>query len=176
MGSDDAGPPLVIEHLGKRNDRESFSCGVPALDRYLRHQASQDIRRHVSATFVIVPSGRSEILGYYTLSSHAMNIEALASPLAKKLPRYPLIPATLLGRLAVDGRHRGRGLGERLLLDALHRAWQSASDIGSVAVVVDAKDQAAIAFYRHFEFTPFRGRPDRLYLPMDTIARLFADP
>ena len=100
----------------------------------------------------------------------------LPEAVARKLPRYQLLPATLLGRLAVDQRQRGIGLGGALLLDALHRAYRQSSQIGSVAVIVDAIDDDARRFYRHFNFNELPNRTDRLYLPMKTIVSLFPEP
>ena len=110
-----------IEPLSVKHDRAAFSCGVEALDRYLQKQAGQDISRRVAAAFVITPDGTT-IAGFYTLSAHLVNLADLPENVAKKLPRYPNVPATLLGRLAVSENFRGQGIGELLLLDALQRA------------------------------------------------------
>lgn len=166
--------PCNIEPLGKRHDRRAFSCGNEPLDRYLKQQASQDARRHVAAPFVAVrEEGDKTILGYYTLSAFAIDLGTLPDSMASKLPHYPLVPATLLGRLAVDHRYRGRGLGGFLLMDALHRAYGQSWQIASAAFVVHAFDDDAFRFYRRFDFTPFPERRDQLFLPMATIALLF---
>jgi GNAT superfamily N-acetyltransferase len=91
------------------------------------------------------------------------------------LPRYPQLPATLLGRLAVDQGMKGRGLGEFLLMDALRRSLEASARIAAMAVLVDAKDDAAHAFYRHFGFLPLHEQPRRLFLPMKNVAGLFED-
>ena len=123
---------------------------------------------------MLVPAaGSPTILGYYTLSSYGIDVGELPVEIAKKLPRYPLIPATLLGRLAVDQRHHGQGIGEFLLLDALHRAHEHADDIAAAAVIVDAIDPAAARFYQRFGFLPFPSMSSRLFLPMKTVAALF---
>jgi GNAT superfamily N-acetyltransferase len=163
-----------IEPLGKRHDRTAFSSGNEQFDRYLKQQAVQDARRHVAAPFVAVSrKGDPTILGYYTLSAYAIDLGALPESTSSKLPYYPLVPATLLGRLAVDRRHQGRGLGEFLLMDALHRAYLQSSQIASAAFVVHAMDDGAFRFYRHFDFTPFPERRNHLFLPMATVASLF---
>lgn len=150
-----------------------FSCGNPALDRYLQEQAGQDRRRRCASPFVLVPvAGSPTILGYYTLSSYGVDIGELPVAVAKKLPRYPLVPATLLGRLAVDARHHGRGIGEFLLLDALHRAYDHATDVAAIAVIVEAIDPAAARFYQRFGFIPLPSTNGRLFLPMKTISDL----
>ncbi len=146
-----------------------------ALDRYLRQQAGQDAEKNVAAPFVLTVPPARRVLGYYTLSASLVDANELPDNLARKLPRYPQLPVTLLGRLAVDQSMKGRGVGQFLLMDALHRSVEAAATIAAMAVVVDAKDDAAEAFYRHFSFLPLHERPRRLFLPMKTIARLFAD-
>jgi len=169
-----ASPPGIVEGLRDHHDRTNFSCGNASLDRYLKEQAGQDLRRACASPFVLVSaSGSPSILGYYTLSSYGVDVGDLPADIAKKLPRYPLIPATLLGRLAVDQRHHGRGIGEFLLLDALHRALRHSAEVAAAAVIVDAIDSAAEQFYQHFGFIPFPSVSNRLFLPMKTIAALF---
>jgi len=169
-------PPVerVIEPLRNEHNRAAFSCGNSALDRYLREQAGQDLRRGCATPSVLVPEhGGTTILGYYTLSSYGIDVGELPVEVAKKLPRYPLIPATLLGRLAVDRRFQGQRIGEFLLLDALHRALAQSAGIAASAVVVDAIDASAVKFYRHFGFVPFPAIASRLFLPMKAVASLF---
>jgi GNAT superfamily N-acetyltransferase len=165
---------MLVEPLGKRHDRAAFSCGNPSLDQYLKERARQDARRYVAAPFVLVPgAGEKTILAHYTLSSFAIDLSDLPQATARKLPSYPDVPVTLLGRLAVDRRYAGQGLGELLLVDALHRSLAQSSQIAAVAVVVDAIDANAVRFYKHFNFMPFPERPTRLFLPMQTVAALF---
>ncbi|MDP3766801.1 MAG: GNAT family N-acetyltransferase [Dehalococcoidia bacterium] len=160
--------------LTKQHDRSGFSCGIEPLDRYLREQAGQDARKRVAAPFVLCERTSNAVLGYYTLSALSIDVGAWPEDVARKLPRYPVVPATLLGRLAVDRRLRGKGMGEHLLMDALHRALVASRAVASVAVVVDAKDDNALAFYQRYGFIPFADEPKRLFLPMGTIERLFA--
>lgn len=160
---------LLSEALGALHDRDGFSCGVAALDGYLRQQASQDMKRHVAAVFVMVREDQPQtILGYYTLASYAVETSGLPEAVAKKLPRYPTTPATLIGRLAraVDQP----GLGSLLLADALGRILANTREVASALVVVDAKDDSASAFYRKHGFIPFGGSARKLFLPMKTIA------
>lgn len=161
-----------IEPLGKQHVRAAFSCGNKALDLYIKKQSGQDAKRQYAATFVLVEKGRKTVLGYYTLSSFGIKLEELPDKIAQKLPRYPLVPATLLGRLAVDQNHQGKGLGELLLMDALHRSLTQADVIGSAAIVVEAIDKEASNFYKNYHFLPFPDRPNRLFLPMKTIFKL----
>jgi GNAT superfamily N-acetyltransferase len=161
---------LRVEALGPHHDRHSFVSGVEPLDRYFRTQAGQDARKNVAAPFVLVLEDGG-IGGFYTLSSTGVTLAELPVEITRRLPRYPTIPATLLGRLAVDRRMQGRGYGRFLLADALHRALRS--EIASFAVVVDAKDAAALRFYQRESFLQFPDQPTKLFRPMADIARLF---
>jgi GNAT superfamily N-acetyltransferase len=164
--------PTLIEPLSKEHDRESFTCGVEALDYYFKNLASQDIKRHVAAAFVLMVGERG-VAGYYTLSSTAILLDDLPAVIAKKLPRHKHVPATLLGRLAVSNKHRGLQLGELLLVDALKRSLRLSREVGAMAVVVDAKDDTARSFYERYAFISFPQTPYRLFLPMDTIKKSF---
>ncbi len=160
---------LVSEALGASHDRDGFTCGVPVLDDYLRRQASQDIRRHVAAVYVMVRETEPDkILGYYTLASYAVETTGLPEDVAKKLPRYPTTPATLIGRLARSVDHPG--LGGLLLADALGRILDGSRKVASALVVVEAKDKAAGQFYQKHGFIPFGSSHRKLFLPMRTIA------
>jgi predicted GNAT family N-acyltransferase len=165
------GPEFKIELLHARHDRAAFSCGVPDLDRYFQQQARQDLDRNLAAVFVLTRDG-SEVDGFYTLSAHSILAEDLPQELGKKLPRFPL-PVTLLGRMAVSKAVRGQRLGEFLLMHALERAWIGSHQVASWAVVVDAK-AGARDFYLKYDFVPLPSNADRFFLPMKTIARLFA--
>ena len=160
-----------IEILGPDHDRSAFDSGVDPLDRYFRVQAGQDARKNLAAPFVLVLRDGS-VAAYYTLSSSSIQIGDLPRQMIRKLPRYPLIPATLLGRLAVDRRHQGKGYGRFLLADALYRAMRS--DIATFAMIVDAKDEAARRLYEWESFLPFPDQPMKLFRPMADIKRLFA--
>jgi predicted GNAT family N-acyltransferase len=153
----------------------AFSCGVPALDEYLQKRARQDARKRLAAPFVLANQESRRVAGYYTLCAIGIELGDLPDGIASKLPRYPIIPATLLGRLAVDCAYRGQKLGEHLLLDALHRSWRMSKRIVSFAVVVDAKDEQAEAFYCHYELESFAMFHSRLFLPMRRIEPLFQD-
>jgi predicted N-acetyltransferase YhbS len=167
--------PYRIEPLHRRHDRAGFSCGKPELDRYLHEQATQDARRNFAAPFVAVTEGSATVAGYYTLSALSVVMTDLPAEVVKKLPRYPEVPVTLLGRLAVDARRKRRGLGEHLLMDSLSRSLATSAQVASFAVVVDAIDDEAFEFYRHFEFLPFPDQARRLFLPMKAIEGLLAE-
>jgi GNAT superfamily N-acetyltransferase len=161
---------LRVAPLASRHDRSGFDSGVEPLDRYIRIQASQDARKNMAAPFVLVLEDGT-IAGYYTLSSTSVRLSELPEQAVRKLPRYPLVPATLLGRLAVDRRQQGKGYGRFLLADALYRAARS--EIASFAVIVDAKDENARRFYERESFLPFPDQPMKLFRPMADIRRLF---
>lgn len=152
-----------------RYDRSSFSSGSEPLDRYLREQITQDIRRRVAACFVAL-ADEQRIAGYYTLSTASVPLADLPSEVVQKLPRYAAMPAIRMGRLAVDQAFKGQGLGGALLVNALRRA--ASSEITAYALIVDAKDGQAAAFYRHFGFIELVDAPQRLFLPLSTVSLL----
>lgn len=162
----------VIEPLAKHHDRASFSCGEPVLDVYLKQQAGQDIRRRAAAVFVLVGEQPHIVAGYYSLAAHAIDTRAIPEEIGRKLPRYPDMPATLLGRLARDLDYRGTGAGEFLLFDAMRRALAHSPEIASFAMVVDAKNERARRFYAAFGFQPLIGSQARLFLPLATMEKL----
>ena len=164
---------LRPEPLSTKHRKADFSCGVEPLDRYLQRQAGQDIDKRVAAVFVLTPDGAT-IAGYYSLSAHVVSLADLPPTVAKKLPRYPNVPATLLGRLAVSMNFRGQGVGELLLLDAFRRVLATTREIASAVIVVDAKDKTARNFYLHQDFIPLLSQPNRLFYAVKTIEELFA--
>lgn len=165
-------PDLRIEALASHHDRDHFSCGVDSLDRYLRTQASQDVRRKANGVFILVePDKPDVVLGYYSLCATSVAQGDVPAAVRKHIPRYPLVSATLVGRLAVSQARQGERLGAMLLADAVRRAYASAATVGSSMLVVDALTEQAAAFY---EGNGFVRLPDslRLVLPMQTIQRL----
>lgn len=160
---------LRIEPLGKHHDRGRFSCGQPELDEWFRQRASQDEKRNVARVFVAVDADQG-VVGFYSLSSLSLALENLPEKLVRKLPRYGAIPAALIGRLARDEQTRGQGVGELLLADAIQRILAAGRSIAVFAIVVDAKNDRAVDFYRAFGFQPFPSQPRRLFLPTATVA------
>ena len=170
--STEAARDLSVATLAPSHDCESFTCGAESLDRYLRTQASQDMRRKANGVFVLSERAAPErILGFYTLCASALSKGEVPESARRLVPRYPLVNATLIGRLAVAREGQGRGLGAILLTDALRRAYASAGTVGSSMIVVDALDERAVAFYVAHGFIRL---PDslRLVLPMSSIAGL----
>jgi ribosomal protein S18 acetylase RimI-like enzyme len=159
---------FTVEPLGAAHNRKTFSCGVVPLDRYLLELATQDIRRRVSNCFVAC-DGAGTVAAYYTFAATSFPLSDLPPEETRRLPRYGVLPAGLIGRLAVDQRFRGRRLGSALIIDAARRA--AGADPAIFALVVDAKDNAAVAFYEHLEFRRFASRPTSLYLPITTALR-----
>lgn len=163
------------ESLQSKHYREDFDCGQKALDDYLKKQANQDIRKRLSACFVITENEKSinKVKGYYTLSNTSISRDLIPEKLQKKFPRkYNAIPATLLGRLARDKSVIGQGKGEELLMDALYRSFLASNQLGSFAVVVDPIDENAENFYESYGFKKL---PDsgKMFLPMKTVNKLF---
>jgi predicted GNAT family N-acyltransferase len=159
---------FFIEALVSSHDRESFCCGVESLDRYFRKQATQDVRRRATACYVALEASGGKVAGYYTLAAAGIPLVEMPAELAKRLPRYPSVPVARLGRLAVDQAYRGRKLGSALLWDAVQRSLRS--EIAVFALVVDAKDDHAEAFYHHHGFVPFGSQPHQLVLPLTSLA------
>ena len=164
---------LKIEPLSRKHIRSSFCCGKVSLDNYIRQQASQDFKRRVATVFVLIDDPETNILAYYTLSSYTVNIAVLDAALAKRLPRYPQLPATLLGKLGVDVRQKGKRFGELMLVDALKKSLDVTAQVASVAVIAEALDEKAVSFYKKYGFQQFRQEPMKLYLPMKSVESLF---
>ncbi|MCX7099004.1 MAG: GNAT family N-acetyltransferase [Methylococcales bacterium] len=165
-------PDLKIEPFGPHHNRAGFACGIESLDRYLKTQANQDVKRKINGVFVLVdPREPTEVIGYYTLCATTFAQGEVPEDARKHVPRYPLVSATLLGRLAVVGHRQRQGLGALLLADAVKRAYVSASSVGSSMLIVDAISEQAAAFY---EANGFVRLPDslRLILPMQAIAKM----
>lgn len=163
---------LRVEALGADHDRARFSCGVESLDRYLKTQASQDVRRKANAVFVLVEASvPSVVLGYFTLCATALAQGDVPDEARKYIPRYPTVSATLLGRLAVSTFRHGEGLGGVLLASALRKSRDSAGTVGSSMVVVDALNERAVEFYQAHGFTRL-GHSERLVIAMRAVDQL----
>ena len=161
-----SGAPFRLVPLDAAHDRGGFNSHSEPLNRYLREQVTQDIRRRVAACFVALADEQC-IAGYYTLASASLLLSDLPASTGKKLPRYPTVPAVRMGRLAVDQAFKGQGLGGALLADALDRAARS--EIAAFALMVDAKDETAAAFYQHHGFIALPDLPLTLFLPLATV-------
>lgn len=165
---------FVTEPLHRDHDRSKFASGKPDLDRYLREVASQDVRRKASAVFVLVDTTTGTVAGYYTLSATSLAAHELPDAIIRRLPRYPLLPAILLGRLAIALQYQGRQIGGALLFDALQRALRTSLDIGAIGVVVAALDERAVTFYERYGFVPWGASRQRLFQTMASIEALVA--
>lgn len=157
----------TIERLSSSHIRDSFDCGEPALDEYLRRYAGQHDRKGLGRTYVAVERGGSVVKGYYTIASGAVSFEVVP----ENLPRHP-VPVVLLARLAVDRTARGQGLGAMLLVHALKRAQDISEHLGVHAVVVDALNDGARAFYLKYGFSALLDDPLHLFLSMKKIRQL----
>ncbi|MFY9728150.1 MAG: GNAT family N-acetyltransferase [Bryobacteraceae bacterium] len=161
--------PFRFETLGSGHDRPTFRCGDNALDAYFQTQVTQDIRRRVTNCFVVVEAATGRVAAYYTLSAASIPLVDLPPHEAKRLPRYPTLPAVRIGRLAVDLRYQRRGLGELMLMNAVHRTLRDAA--AAFALLVDAKNDQAAAFYQRYGFRPIIGKPRTLFLPLATAQK-----
>jgi ribosomal protein S18 acetylase RimI-like enzyme len=161
----------VCESLGNQHNRTQFDCGVSVLNDYLAKYAKQDVKRKASAVFVLVErSEPKRVIGFYTLCATSVALAELTEEVTKKLPRYPEIPAILVGRLARDVSHSG--VGALLLSDAITRCVRVANEIAASLIVVDSKGEAAKRFYEKFGFISLPKLPDRMFLPMQTAEKL----
>ncbi len=164
---------IQFQALQGNHDIEGFTCGVDALDQWLKRIARQHISKGVSRTFVAIdPVNLAQIIGYYSLTVAEIDTDKLPKDIARKLPRR--VPLVLIGRLATALAARGQGIGALLLVDALQRIIRVANDVGVTLVLVDAKDDPAASFYQHFGFAPLPDNPLRLALAVDTAKRAIA--
>lgn len=161
---------IAIEALKSSHDREAFSCGVYPLDRYLRQQAGQDVKRRLGNCFIALDRNTGDIAAYYTLCASSVPVDSLPEAETRRLPYYRILPAVLIGRLAVDRRYQGRQVGAAMIFDAIQRS--AGADPAAFTLLVDAKDERAAAFYRKHGFTPFASQPQSLFLPMATALKL----
>jgi GNAT superfamily N-acetyltransferase len=163
----DVTKPFAFELLGKHHKRAAFACGVEPLDRYFQQQVTQDVRRLATACYVAIEVASGRVAGYYTLAAGAILLAGMPPELAKKLPRYPDVPVARVGRLAVDRDFQGCKLGAALLWDAVLRAKRS--EVAVYGLIVDAKDDKAVAFYQHHDFTMLSVGQRQLVLPLAGI-------
>lgn len=170
------GRKFVFEQLGKQHNRAAFCCGVDELDLYFRERARQDQRRNITVVHVLQDIEIQRVAGFYTLSATYVRLTDLPLEARRKLPQYPELPATLIGRLAVDEKYQGMGPGRMLLMDALKRSYLSSFEIGSMTIAVDPKDSGATAFYARFGFQQYEGSGKRLYLAMKDVEKLVQAP
>ncbi len=164
-----------IERLERAHVRDTFTCGEPPLDEFIRRLVSQYEKRNLGRTYVAVRPGEKQVLGYYTLASGSIAFQNLPESSARKLPRHP-VPMILLARLAVDQSIQGQGWGEGLLIDAFQKSLGLADTLGIHAVEVDAIDQPAKSFYEKYGFLPLLDHAFHLFLPVATIQTAIQRP
>lgn len=160
---------LVIEPLNRNHNKNAFNCGIESLDRYLKRQANQDLKRRISRVFIARGcQDETRVLGYNSLSTLSIDVSCLPDELRKKLPRHPL-PAALIGRLAVDISAQGKGVGKLLLSNAIKRTLAVSDDIAIYAIVVDAINEEAESFYKRYGFSRLANSGSRLFLPLRSL-------
>ena len=159
-----------ISELLAQHDRTAFVSGNDRIDSFFRTNVSQDTRRRYAACYVLIEIETHKLAGFYTLSSTSIPLTEMPPEIARKLPRYPTVPAILIGWLGRERAFRGQNIGAMLLYDAIARI--AASPAGAYAICADAIDDDAVAFYRKHQFTSFAGRPGSLFLPVATALRL----
>lgn len=164
---------FILEPLAKAHDRTDFTCGNDQIDAYFRNTVSQDIKRKYATCFVAREIATDRVAGFYTLSSSNVPLTDVPEPLAKKLPRYPTVPAVLIGWLGRHQDYAGLGLGDALLFDAIRTV--ATAPIEAHAIFADAIDKQAVAFYTGFGFLPLASRPKTLFLPIATALGLIPD-
>lgn len=162
---------MEVSLYHKSFDRSDFDCGVPALNDFLQKRLSQELKARSCACFILHEENKKRILGYYTLSASKV-MAAHFKDMEKRLPRYPDIPVTLIGRLAICDSQQGKGLGGILLANAIKRAYENSEVIGACAIVVDAKDEPAVTFYERHGFKRFAEDEMKLCLMMKTARDL----
>ena len=163
----------MIELLNKKHNRKDFDCGKELLNDYLKSQAGQDVKRKLSVCFVSSDSETNVIQGYYTLSNYSIPLSSFSEQIQKKLPKsYNSIPTTLLGRLAIDKKYQGKGIGKILLIDALKRSYGISNEIGSFGIIVDPIDDEAKGFYQKYDYIEL---PDsgKMFIATQTLKELF---
>jgi GNAT superfamily N-acetyltransferase len=148
------------------HDRQSFTCGVAELDDYLQRFAVQQSKKGLAVVRVLVDTAAPQtILGFYSLNAAQVDTSQLDEKTQKKLPRYP-VPCFRLGRLATHSAHQGKGLGRLLIGCAVKRCLEARQHVAAYALLVDAKNADAQAFYEHYGFTSCQDTPMTMYLPL----------
>ena len=160
--------PVSIELLAAHHQRAGFDCGEPALNEFLQRQAGQLGRKGFGKTYVALAAGGLVVAGFVTLSAGQVQTQCLPAHL--KLPRYP-VPILRIGRLAVDSRAQGQGTGRQLMAFALQLALDFSKSVGLYAVMMDAKDDKARAYYQAMGFTSTLDDPLCLYLPLSVLEK-----
>ena len=163
-------PRFSITPFRREHEKSGFCCGSSLLDRYFSERVGQDVRRNLTKCFVAIDNRHERIAGFYTLSAAQIPLLQLPEKLANRMPHYHAVPASRLGRLAIDKSYQGEGLGSTLIADALMRS--SSSSMAVYALLVDAKDESAATFYLHHGFIHCIGAPHTLFLPLGTIKSL----
>jgi len=161
---------LDFRLLDKTHDRSTFDCGDETLNKYLLERSGQELRRNIAFPYLMTLKDQNAVYGYYTLSASSVQANKLPAEIAK-VTRYDYLPAVLIGRLALDKTYHGKGYGQYLLIDALRRISRS-KDFAVTLIVVEAKNQKAEDFYKHFGFISFENKKRTLFIPFKSVKDL----
>jgi len=165
-----------IELLSNDHTRNGFDCGEVALNKYIKSSVDLDIKKYLTRCYVSIEENNNIIIGYYTLSNHAIAIDTLPKSRSRKIPPgYSSVGTILLGRLAIDLNYQNLGLGKYLLVDSIKRSLSAARISQAYAIITHAKNETAAKFYEHYGFLPLRDNKQHLYLPMKTAEKIFTD-
>jgi GNAT superfamily N-acetyltransferase len=137
--------------LTEAHDHSSFDSGEQVLDDWLRQRAWNNLQVAASRTYVVCPTGSHQIVGYFALSMGQILAHEVTGSMRRNSPRQ--IPAVTLGRLAIDRRWQGKGLGRALLADVVRRALRASDEVVTRLIIVHAISPTAEAFYLHHGFT-----------------------
>jgi GNAT superfamily N-acetyltransferase len=162
-------PYTPVAPLDGSHDRDAFDCGSPPLDLYLKQYAFQNQKKGIVRNYVTTRKGSRSVVAYYSLVFASLDQKLLPPKVIKGLGKYD-IPVMLLARLAVDRGEQGQGLGRALLKDAVLRTMQVAEIAGLKLLLVQAKDDAAAAFYQKHGFVALPADPLKLFLPISLSA------
>ena len=161
--------PFRFETLGDEHDRIAFRCGEEALDRIFHTQVTQDVRRRITNCFVMVEAAAGRIAAYYTLSAASIPLTDLPPDETKRLPRYPTCPRSASAAWRWTNATKREASPELMLMNAVHRTMHDAA--AAFTLIVDAKNDRAVAFYQRYGFRSLAGKPRTLFLPLATAQK-----
>lgn len=164
---------MRVEELTRDHDWDDFDCGDERINDYLKKYACQNKDTNIAYPYALTDNS-GEVYGFFTLSTAQVYREGLPESEVKGLPRYP-IPAIRIGQMGLDKDYQGKGIGRELLVEALIKSYQISQNIGARIVIVDAINNQVAKFYRKFGFIQYQDDPEKLFISMDTIKKLYRE-